>query len=449
MKRILFCIILFSSTGSALCQTQLFFEDFESGAGGFTLNTSTQGGVNGTSGENFWVVNNNYAGGSGTVSTCIPLAGFPFTIPPTPAQPGGISNANGGYLHMLSAEAQANGITSTSHSPAENTLCVFSASHFSEMTANINTSNFNAVTLDFWWLNNNSTSSAGQLWYSTDGGSTWTQKTGTNFYGMSTWTNTTLTDAAWDGQTTLKFGFRFDNVNTTGAADPSLAIDEIEITGTLVTPCSDSNSSFSVVSCDSYTVPSGDETYTVAGTSTVMDTILNVSGCDSIMTISLTINTVDASATNNMDGTATANSSTGVYQWYECDSNLFIMINGATSATHSATSSGGYAVVVTDNGCTDTSACLNIAVGGFEEFLSKLEVYPNPSKGQFTVEFGNYSHEINMTIADLSGKVIYRRSQFVPNNTEQIELKVAPGVYILNIHSIGSDVLKQVRITIE
>jgi hypothetical protein len=48
-------------------------------------------------------------------------------------------------------------------------------------------------------------------------------------------------------------------------------------------------SGFTVSACDSYTVPSGDETYTQVGTYTVLDTIPNTAGCDSMMTISITM----------------------------------------------------------------------------------------------------------------------------------------------------------------
>ncbi|RFC53280.1 lamin tail domain-containing protein [Brumimicrobium aurantiacum] len=51
-------------------------------------------------------------------------------------------------------------------------------------------------------------------------------------------------------------------------------------------------SSFTEVACASYTVPSGDEVYTTSGT--YMDTIPNAAGCDSVMTIDLTINPVAA-----------------------------------------------------------------------------------------------------------------------------------------------------------
>lgn len=50
---------------------------------------------------------------------------------------------------------------------------------------------------------------------------------------------------------------------------------------------SGTTSSFSVTACGSYTVPSNGETYTTSGI--YMDTIPNANGCDSIMTIDLTI----------------------------------------------------------------------------------------------------------------------------------------------------------------
>lgn len=45
--------------------------------------------------------------------------------------------------------------------------------------------------------------------------------------------------------------------------------------------------SFATTACGSYTVPSGDEVYTISGT--YMDTIANAAGCDSILTITLTM----------------------------------------------------------------------------------------------------------------------------------------------------------------
>lgn len=62
------------------------------------------------------------------------------------------------------------------------------------------------------------------------------------------------------------------------------ALSQAEINSLLI---AGSSSTFSVESCESYTTPSGDSTYTVSGT--YMDTIPNINGCDSVMTINVTI----------------------------------------------------------------------------------------------------------------------------------------------------------------
>lgn len=425
-------------------QTQLFFEDFE-GTPAFNLNTAELGGQVGSAGDNEWIINNVYAGGAGTTTICLP--GTAFTIGNVDDQSTtSITSPGGNYMHILSDEAAAAGINNANYSPADGLVCFQAQSHFASMSSNISTTGYTGVTLDFWWLGVGSASAVMELYYSLDGGVTWTQQGG-SYSSQATWTQESITNAAWDGQTQLRFGFRFDNGVVLAGSDPAYSIDDIEVTGTS-SGCSDSFSSFSTTACNSYTVPSGDETYTTAGVSTVMDTIPNVAGCDSIMTIMVTINTVDASATDNLDGTATANSSTGTYQWLDCD-NSYSVIAGETNATYSPASTGNYAVEVTDNGCVDTSACINIMVGGFDDLNTTLEIYPNPSDGTFSVNFGNYTHEINMTVTDMSGQIIFVKNNFIPNSTETMELDVAPGVYVMSIKEIGTAQIRQARITIE
>lgn len=62
------------------------------------------------------------------------------------------------------------------------------------------------------------------------------------------------------------------------------ALTQVEIQSLLI---SGTSSSFSITACGSYTVPSNDMTYTTSGI--YMDTIPNINGCDSIMTIDVTI----------------------------------------------------------------------------------------------------------------------------------------------------------------
>jgi hypothetical protein len=70
-----------------------------------------------------------------------------------------------------------------------------------------------------------------------------------------------------------------DTLQSTNGCDSVITID--------LTVNYKQSSNYSITSCYSYSVPSGDETYTVSGT--YNDTILTVKGCDSLMTINVTI----------------------------------------------------------------------------------------------------------------------------------------------------------------
>lgn len=65
-----------------------------------------------------------------------------------------------------------------------------------------------------------------------------------------------------------------------------------------ITYCVPSSDTIDVETCESYTVPSGDETYLVSGV--YQDTLSSSGGCDSILTINVGIS--DLIATSNVDG---------------------------------------------------------------------------------------------------------------------------------------------------
>jgi hypothetical protein len=78
---------------------------------------------------------------------------------------------------------------------------------------------------------------------------------------------------------------KWDDPDQTGS-DHGLSIDDVTISWTAAVGCTATTATIDTASCAaSYTVPSGDETYTLAGT--YMDTIPNAAGCDSVLTINL------------------------------------------------------------------------------------------------------------------------------------------------------------------
>jgi hypothetical protein len=69
-------------------------------------------------------------------------------------------------------------------------------------------------------------------------------------------------------------------------------------------------------------------------------------------------------------------------QWYQ-DGNA---ITGATAQTYNATGSGWYATVVTLNGCSsDTSNHIHITVGMDEKTAARVNIYPVPNDGRFSL----------------------------------------------------------------
>ncbi|MBP6312047.1 MAG: T9SS type A sorting domain-containing protein [Flavobacteriales bacterium] len=212
---------------SICAQTVLFSEDFETALPAFAPNTPDMGSVQ--TGDNTWLINNSYAGGSGEI-LCL---GFPFsfTIPTTAAQPAGISMANGKYLHIASTPGIAAGITNCSFVAADG-LCTNAANHFARMTQDVNTVGASDITVSFWWLCGGSASNYGEIYYSTNSGSSWTLVNTpiSQYSNQSNWVEQTISDPAFAGHTTLRFGFRFVNNTTLSATDPAFGIDDVEIT---------------------------------------------------------------------------------------------------------------------------------------------------------------------------------------------------------------------------
>ena len=154
-----------------------------------------------------------------------------------------------------------------------------------------------------------------------------------------------------------------------------------------------------------------------------------------MVTLNLTINTVDVSVTDNSP-TLTANASGATYQWLDCDNN-FVAIAGENNQVFTATANGNYAVEITENACTDTSACISVTTIGIIEndFGNQLLVYPNPNDGNFAIDLGQVYKRSEILITDLIGKLIYS-NVLTQIQTVNISIKEVPsGIYMVSIHS--------------
>ena len=65
------------------------------------------------------------------------------------------------------------------------------------------------------------------LYYSTNGGSTWTQWQGLSLANQPSWTQTTIASNIFDNQSNLMIGWRFVNNNGQAGTLLSLGIDDV------------------------------------------------------------------------------------------------------------------------------------------------------------------------------------------------------------------------------
>ena len=186
--------------------------------------------------------------------------------------------------------------------------------------------------------------------------------------------------------------------------------------------------------CYSYTWIDGN-TYT-SSNNTATYVLTNTIGCDSVVTLDLIINAINTTITNNSP-ILIANENGAIYQWINCEG--MFAISGEINQSFTATNNGNYAVVVTQNGCTDTSACENVNNVGFDETTLDINIHPNPTKGLINLEIEGYNRSINVEVYDCKGKLLQT------NNSNIISLKeYDKGIYLLKISY--ADIIEEFKI---
>jgi hypothetical protein len=200
-----------------------------------------------------------------------------------------------------------------------------------------------------------------------------------------------------------------------------------------VTVNSPTSSSVTASACDSYTWIQNGMTYNTSGM--YNDTIPNAVGCDSVITLDLTIDENNVSVNVIGDSIVANNSNADAYQWVICNSNgSYTAIAGATNQGFSPDSSANYAVVVTQGACVDTSVCSEIIVTGIDNVAKNsinLKIYPNPTNSQFVVEIDDSAIGTPIRIIDFSGKLI--REEVIQNAKTYYSGELAAGVYFIHV----------------
>tara|TARA_R110002049_G_scaffold159460_5_gene324439 strand:+ start:979 stop:3804 length:2826 start_codon:yes stop_codon:yes gene_type:complete len=228
---------------------------------------------------------------------------------------------------------------------------------------------------------------------------------------------------------------QFDGYNT--GTSPLSAL-------TNITLCQPLYDTIQVIACNSYQAPSG-RIFLKSGSYT--DIFSNPLGCDSIVRINLTMDTVNITATNLSQNTLSSNAFNATYQWLDCNNNYAVIPN-ETGQLFTAVLSGNYAVEVTStiNGCIDTSACFPITLVGIDEneFGSQIALFPNPTSDHVTIALGAVTSGVTTQVYNMYGKLISELTHDAVNQID-VTLGESNGVYFIHLISgRGERVVKKV-----
>lgn len=194
--------------------------------------------------------------------------------------------------------------------------------------------------------------------------------------------------------------------------------------------CNHSFSGLAPTACNSYTSPSG-KVFTSSGI--YSDTLYNVKGCDSLITINLTITPVDTSV-NALGDSLSANLTGATYQWVDCD-NGNTPIAGATGQSFQPLASGNYAVEISANGCTVLSPCYSVLLSNIHRpEATAVRLYPNPSKGIVNIELDRQYEQLNIRIHNTLGQEM-RHVLFAGTDNLLLDLPRESGLYFVSIFS--------------
>jgi hypothetical protein len=127
---------------------------------------------------------------------------------------------------------------------------------------------------------------------------------------------------------------------------------------------------------------------------------------------------------------------------------------GQTSDTIYDQCAGSYCCVITDyNGCTQ-SACVDIATGidQLKSDSAEVEVYPNPSRGVFTINFlGAQNFEpVQIEIYNVLGEQVYSTNYPLTTNHYSLDLSSNPnGIYLYRVIANSGNIIGEGKLVIE
>jgi hypothetical protein len=179
--------------------------------------------------------------------------------------------------------------------------------------------------------------------------------------------------------------------------------------------------------------------YSQSGTYT--QTLVNSSGCDSILTIEAEILNVDAQVFQT-DTSYYFNGNPTSIQWFNCITGQ--VIPGATQTNFTPEQPGYYGAIVNLESCSDTSNCLITSAFPFTQkskyFCDNLTLSPNPANDYVSFTLEKESYPIRLFSA--SGAVLWQKT----GSSEKQEISLShlpPAIYVLQVDACRFKIVKQ------
>ncbi|MGB3174062.1 MAG: T9SS type A sorting domain-containing protein, partial [Saprospiraceae bacterium] len=142
--------------------------------------------------------------------------------------------------------------------------------------------------------------------------------------------------------------------------------------------------------------------------------------------------------------TLVSNSIGATYQWLDCFDNS--KITGQTSQVYTPAQSGTYAVIISRNGCVDTSACIMLSTVSTTTSLNELgiKIFPNPARSFFSVEM-QQNHPATIEIIDALGRKVMIRDLKFPLLRFDVT-SLPKGIYFANFKVSNQQVTQKLLI---
>jgi hypothetical protein len=142
-----------------------------------------------------------------------------------------------------------------------------------------------------------------------------------------------------------------------------------------------------------------------------------------------------------------SNTAGASYQWINCKDNS--IIQGAIGQGYTVTTGGTFAVIITQDGCTDTSNCVTVIGVGMLDYshLNQVQLYPNPTSGKMVLNSIAPFDDALVTILDLTGQIVCVKKHIFSNIVEFDLSQKAKGVYIVQLEEAGK--IKRMKLLLD